>query len=100
MGGRGTTLIVVASDVAAIADDVAQRLRRQGAVVYATHSAAGCLRVATSVGPDVVVLDPALPPRLEQLLRAHPTSARARVLHLSEAERLGTRARNKPVAAA
>ncbi|HET6318571.1 MAG TPA: hypothetical protein VFG86_19120, partial [Chloroflexota bacterium] len=29
---------------------------------------------------------PALPARLERLLRAHPTSAHAQVLHLSEAD--------------
>ena len=51
-----------------------------------THSAAGCLRVATSIGPDVVLLDPALrTARVEQLLRAHPVSARAQVLHLDAA---------------
>jgi hypothetical protein len=52
-------------------------------VVYATHSQGGCLRVATNVAPDVVLLDPALPGRLEQLLRAHPATARARIVRLS-----------------
>jgi hypothetical protein len=42
------------------------------------------LRVATSISPDVVLLDPALPPRLERLLHAHPTSSRATVLHLEQ----------------
>jgi hypothetical protein len=42
------------------------------------------LRVATSISPDVVLLDPALPPRLERLLNAHPTSSRATILHLPE----------------
>jgi hypothetical protein len=52
--------------------------------VYVTHSLHGCLRVATSVAPDLVLLDPEFPPRLEALLNAHPISARATVLHLTE----------------
>lgn len=82
---RRVPLIVVASTTAAQAEDVAAALRREGNVVYVAHSADGCLRVATSIGPDVVLLDPRLPPRLEQLLRAHPVSAGAQILHLAEA---------------
>jgi hypothetical protein len=36
------------------------------------------------VAPDLVLLDPEFPQRLEELLHAHPTSARATVLHLTE----------------
>ena len=75
-------LIVVASASAAVAEGVAARLRRDGSVVYVTHSAEGCLRVATSVAPDVVLLDPALPARLVRFLKAHPASAHAQILHL------------------
>ena len=82
MPTRSVPLIVVASTSASFAEDIAARLRRDGSLVYVTHSVHGCLRVATSVGPDVVVLDAALPPRLERLLQAHPTSARATILHL------------------
>ncbi len=82
---RHVPLIVIASASTALADSVATQLRREGNVVYVTHTAEGCLRVATSVGPDVVLLDPTLPSRLERLLKAHPTSARAQVLHLAEA---------------
>lgn len=78
-------LVVIASRSAALAGSVASQLRRDGSVVYITHSAEGCLRVATSVRPDVVLLDPAFPSRLERLLKAHPVSARAQILHLSEA---------------
>ncbi len=80
---RKVPVIVVASTSATLGEDVAARLRRNGSVVYVTHSAHGCLRVATSIGPDVVLLDPALPSRLMRLLQAHPTSARARILHLT-----------------
>ena len=84
MSMRAVPLIVVASTSAARAENVAAPLRRDGSRVYVTHSAEGCLRVATSVTPDVVVLDPALPPRLERLLHAHPTSAPARILHMTD----------------
>jgi hypothetical protein len=80
---RSVPLIVIASPSVEMAEDVAERLRREGKVVYVTHSAQGCLRVATSVGPDMVLLDPRLRTRrLEQLLAAHPASRRARLLHL------------------
>jgi hypothetical protein len=77
-------LIVVASASPSLGEDVAARLRRDGSIVYVTHSLKGCLRVATSVAPDVVLVDPSFSGRLEQLLGAHPTSARATVLHLTE----------------
>jgi DNA-binding MurR/RpiR family transcriptional regulator len=79
---RSVPLIVLASASAVFADDMAARLRRQGNVVYVTHSPEGCLRVATSVAPDMVLIDPAFPPRLERLLRAHPATAHAQILHL------------------
>lgn len=82
---RDVLLIVVASATAAVAEDVAARLRLDGSVVYVAHSAQGCLRVATSISPDIVVLDPALPQRLEGLLRAHPATAEAEILHLERA---------------
>jgi DNA-binding response OmpR family regulator len=87
MDSRRQPVILVASARQGVADEVVARLRSDGATAYAAHSAHGCLRVATSIGPDIVLLDPALPGRLEQLLHAHPVSARAQVLHLSEAPR-------------
>ena len=87
MTKRSVPLIVVASTSGAYAEDVAARLRQDGSVVYVTHSMNGCLRVATSIAPDLVLLDPEFPPRLEELLNAHPTSAHAQVLHL-RAERV------------
>ena len=84
MTKRSVPLIVVASTSGPYAENVAARLRQDGSVVYVTHSMHGCLRVATSVAPDLVLLDPEFSPRLEQLLNAHPTSARATVLHLTE----------------
>ena len=81
---RSVPLIVVASASASLTEDVAARLRREGNVVYTAHSAEGCLRVATSVAPDVVLIDPAFPRRFERLLHAHPASAQAQILHLSK----------------
>jgi CheY-like chemotaxis protein len=80
---RRAPVIVVASARGNTADEVARRLTSEGAVVLTAHSLEGCLRVATSVGPDVVLLDNDLPPRLEKLLRAHPVSARARLVHMN-----------------
>jgi hypothetical protein len=85
MPARRAPLIVIASPRPGVADAIADRLRSDGAVAYATHSAAGCLRVATSTRPDILLLDPKLPSRLRHLLRAHPMSAGAQVLPLSEA---------------
>jgi CheY-like chemotaxis protein len=78
-------LIVVASAQPGLADNVAERLRRAGNLVYTAHSPEGCLRVATSLGVDMILLDPALPERVERLLRAHPISSRASIQHLADA---------------
>jgi len=83
---REIPLIVVASASASVAEEVASRLRLAGNVVYVAHSAAGCLRVATSVSPNIVLLDPALPARLIGFLRAHPATAGAQILHLEGSE--------------
>ncbi len=87
---RRIPLIVVASAVPGLAERTVARLRQEGAVAYATHSADGCLRVATSVTPDVILLDPMLEhrTRLMRLLRAHPTSARAHLQPLTDAAEL------------
>ncbi len=92
--GRSRTipLVVVASASHALADKIAAELRRTGSAVYSTYSAQGCLRVATSVAPDVVVLDRALPRRLAHLLRAHPASARARIRYVNDELELVRRA--------
>jgi hypothetical protein len=58
--------------------------RAQGAVVMQTRDAGGCLRVATSVKPDVIVLDRAVSRRLVHLLKAHPISAGADIQWMPE----------------
>ena len=93
---RTQPLIVVASAAPGEAERIVARLRQDGAVAYATHSAEGCLRVATSVRPDLVLVDPRLRARqrLERLLRAHPSSAHARVMPLT-AERIAAGAKGE-----
>jgi CheY-like chemotaxis protein len=79
---RSVPLILVASSSAGYAESLAAELRRDGNVVCITRTAEGCLRVATSIAPDVILLDPRMPERLERLLRAHPASAGAQILHV------------------
>jgi CheY-like chemotaxis protein len=81
---RSQKVVLVASNDAALAERIAQQMRSNGSIACTAHSAHGCLRVATAVGPDVVLLDPKMPARLEALLRAHPVSAAAEILRLSE----------------
>jgi DNA-binding response OmpR family regulator len=95
---RAGSIILVASTDAALADRIAEQMRMNGSVACTAHSADGCLRVATAIGPDVVLLDPRLPTRtgLERLLKAHPVSAGADILHLQEAPLLqGSGARDQ-----
>src|SRR5215471_1004390 len=93
-------LVIIASQSSVLADSIAGQLRSEGNVVYVTHSADGCLRVATSVHADVVLLDPSLPKRgrLEKLLKAHPFSTGAQILHLSESMQPNFRLRRAPAA--
>jgi hypothetical protein len=54
-------------------------MRSEGAVVLITEGERACLRVATSIRPDIVLLDPRLSRGLLSLLRAHPFSKCAHV---------------------
>lgn len=78
----------------ATAVTVVDRMRQEGMIVCVTHEMHGCLRVATSVGPDVIMIDPRLPRRLEQLLRAHPACSGASIRWLSEPAPVPTRAQS------
>lgn len=77
---RQPSLVLVASATPGVATRAAERLNRAGYHAVAARSARGCLRVATAIGPDLVLLDVTLPRRVEGLLRAHPVTARTRVL--------------------
>ncbi len=93
-------IVLVASAQPERVDAIVDRLRQTGVNAYAAHSANGCLRVATSVGPDLILLDASLPRHLERLLKAHPVSRRARILRLSEASLREATPRLGPIATA
>jgi CheY-like chemotaxis protein len=80
---RSPRLVLVASPNAALIDQISERVRKAGCVACCARSAAGCLRVATAVAPDVVLLDAAFPQAFERMLRSHPSTAAAEVLRLS-----------------
>jgi hypothetical protein len=96
---RATPLAVVCTPDAH-AEDLVDRLRQEGMIVCVTNDFHGSLRVATSVGPDVVLIDPRLPRRLEQLLRAHPISSGASIRWLGEPVSKARPSHNRGVAVA
>jgi hypothetical protein len=78
---RDTPLVVLAELAPEVAKEMTRHWQREGAVVYQTSSALGCLRVATAVGPDVIVLGPSAPTWLAERLHAHPVSRSATIRH-------------------
>ncbi|HEY2593699.1 MAG TPA: hypothetical protein VGK33_07345 [Chloroflexota bacterium] len=83
---RDRSLVVVLGLDQAQTEAESERWRRRGAVVMPARDAGGCLRVATAVGPDRIVLDRRTPGRLLSLLKAHPVSSTAEIEWLSEAD--------------
>lgn len=75
--------LVVLLGTAAGTEELADRLRHHGAVVYVAHSAQACLRVSVALGPDLIVVDERFPEQLRCLLAAHPSTARARLVRLA-----------------
>jgi hypothetical protein len=80
---RITPLVLVGVVEDTLAEQCARAWADRGAVIVRAHSAQGCLRVATSVGPDVIVVDPRFGSRLISLLKAHPTSRSAHLVRAS-----------------
>ncbi len=76
-----TVPLVVLVSASATADAFAAGLRQSGAAVYTAHSPQGCLRVATALGPDAIIVDDGFPDHVRQLLAAHPLTARTRIVH-------------------
>jgi hypothetical protein len=58
---------------------LARLLRQEGMGVAGALGDRACLRVATALGPDIILLDPRLPRALLNLLRAHPLSKSAHI---------------------
>lgn len=54
-------------------------LRQEGMRVVLALGERACLRVATAVHPDIILLDPRLPRALLSLLRAHPQARTAQI---------------------
>jgi CheY-like chemotaxis protein len=76
---RAVPLVVIGTAERAAADALASLLRGEGATVLVAEGERACLRIATSVAPDIILLDPRLPRGLQALLRAHPFSNSARI---------------------
>ena len=77
---RRTPLVLVAvSGDSLLAQQCVDDWVHAGAMTIRAHDAQSCLRVATSVGPDVIVVDRRFPRSLVGLLKAHPVSRVARL---------------------
>jgi CheY-like chemotaxis protein len=79
---RSRPLVLVATPDADLAQQLTDEIHRLGFVACVARSAAGCLRVATAVGPDLVLLDARVPRHLEGMLRSHPATATTRVMRV------------------
>jgi hypothetical protein len=79
---RARPLALVATPDADLAQDLIVQIQSAGFPTCVARSAAGCLRVATAVGPDLVLLDDRLPRRLEGMLRSHPATATAELVRV------------------
>jgi DNA-binding response OmpR family regulator len=72
---RTTPLVVVGTTDRTAAQPVAATMRAEGAVVVVAEGDRACLRAATSLSPDVVLLNPRLSPGLLGLLKRYPLVA-------------------------
>src|SRR5579864_3804297 len=82
---RNKPLVLVLAADPAVAADLTEFWHGLGAVVVHACDEGGCLRVATAVGPDVIVVDHSASRRLLRLIGAHPVSARAQLECVEEA---------------
>jgi hypothetical protein len=79
----GLVIVALADTGRQAPPELVQQLRQSGATLYVTHGWRGCLRVAASVQPREIYLDPDLPDRLLRFLRAHPNGKRAVIRRLA-----------------
>ena len=75
-------LILVATPDEGFMEELLTLVRSHGHAACSARTAAGCLRVATAVGPDMVLLDARLPGSLERMLHTHPATAATRFIRL------------------
>jgi hypothetical protein len=90
-GSTGRPLVLIASEDGELVRALVARLAVSALTVIGARSSDGCVRVATAIGPDVILLDAALPHSVEGVLRAHPVSAPARIHRLSAQALAGLR---------
>jgi hypothetical protein len=83
IGGRARRLVIVASEAPGVADDWATHLVQAGWMAVPARSPRGCLRLATALGPDTILVDDTFPASIERLIAAHPTSRQARLFRLA-----------------
>jgi hypothetical protein len=76
---REVPLVVIGASERAAAEPIAAFMRREGAVVLIVEGDGACLRTATALSPDIVLIDPRLSRGLLSLLRAHPFSRHAQI---------------------
>lgn len=75
-------LVALASRTGRVPIELLSSLRADGASVYVTHGALGCIRAVASVQARALYLDPGLPRRVVGLVRAHPNGKRLRLFGL------------------
>ena len=74
---RSVPLVLLGVSEPSTLDAVATQLRGEGMGLAVALGERGCLRVATAVSPDIILLDPRLSRGLLSLLRVHPDSRHA-----------------------
>jgi DNA-binding response OmpR family regulator len=87
---RACPLALVGTSDTELAQQLVKRVQLAGFVACRARSAEGCLRVATSAAPDIVLLDARLPGRLRDMLRSHPATAASTLVLVSEASARST----------
>jgi CheY-like chemotaxis protein len=88
---RSRLLVLVATPDPDVAQHLVEEIHGCGFVACVARSAAGCLRVATAVGPDLVLLDARLPRHLEGILSSYPATATSQVMRVVESTGFGRR---------
>ena len=76
---RQVPLVLLAVSEPGACQPFAALMRSEGVSVAVAHGDQACLRMATALYPDVILLDPRLPRALLSLLRAHPLSKHAQI---------------------
>jgi CheY-like chemotaxis protein len=79
---RARALVLVCTAHADLTQQLLAQVSAANLVACVAHGVAGCLRVATAVGPDLIVVDASVPGRVIDMLRSHPSCRTARIIRL------------------